>query len=725
MADNALTEKMDSLAAEVERLKWAAENARKQRDEARRQRDEARQERDELLQKEMEPLIVEVEHLKVKADSARQQRDVAREQRDIARKQRDDMRAQRNAARQQRKDGEAQVHDALRRVDGAGSVRRLNYLKTFRTTWAAWQEARKARTDPAETPLAVREMENGVYPPVFSQVFPERHTPPPSVAFVTVANALFVPGLEVLVASLVDVYPDLQSDVIVFHDGTITPFSQARLQGMYPRIRFHEPDMSWLTQIPLDSGNRKRIGILGYMSVMALGLEGYERVVVIDSDTAIVDDMSMMWTGRDVPLGSGIGPLPVEVDHILCCQDYGARPWSAVSQATGQPVLNSGILSVPARYITPDHLEALKAYVLRNHEPICPLLDRFADQKAWNRFVYERDVQILPINFNCNIKFLDTVRGGDTSFVRMIHFAGYKPWFDKRFIAGEQIPEAGGQAVRASVWRDLCLTRQGRLRQRQYQDRIAAPGYFSRRMPGRTIDGAPGCFLIGNGPSLMQTDLSLLQGFETFVFNWFIHHEAWEDLRPDHLVMGSHMLFGGWQTQSPALPESYLEGLRSKRWKPTIWTSFYFREYFEMSGLSAEFDVRYVLFEKPQKDFLDVTGATNMQADGFTHDGRTGVLSLALPVAQKMGYRHVGLVGCDSNYNQNPGTGSNYFYDKSLHASAETRQDSLTATWVEDGPGFFAYTRVQQELERQGGSFLDCTVGGALPLPKGRLEDLE
>ena len=187
--------------------------------------------------------------------------------------------------------------------------------------------------------------------------------------------------------------------------------------------------------------------------------------------------------------------------------------------------------------------------------------------------------------------------------------------------------------------------------------------------------------------------------------------------------MGSHMLFGGWHAQEPALPESYLEALRAKSWKPQIWTSFYFREYFELTGLSDEFDIRYVLFEKPHKAFLDVTGTSNVDAHGFTHDGRTGVLSVALPVAVQMGYTRIGLVGCDSNYNQTEG-GSNYFYDKSLHQSKETRTDSLTKTWVADGPGYFAYTRAQADLEARGGGFLDYTLDGALPLPKGDLSAL-
>jgi hypothetical protein len=38
----------------------------------------------------------------------------------------------------------------------------------------------------------------------------------------------------------------------------------------------------------------------------------------------------------------------------------------------------------------------------------------------------------------------------------------------------------------------------------------------------------------------------------------------------------------------------------------------------------------------------------------------------------RQGYTQIGLVGCDSNYNQNSNADSNYFYDSAKHVSKET-----------------------------------------------------
>jgi len=97
--------------------------------------------------------------------------------------------------------------------------------------------------------------------------------------------------------------------------------------------------------------------------------------------------------------------------------------------------------------------------------------------------------------------------------------------------------------------------------------------------------------LIGNGPSLKQTDLSLFDGFEKFVFNWFVHHEDFDRVAPDHLVLASHMFYGGWHTARPSIPPSFLAALTAHAHRPRIWTSYYFRDLIEATPELAGYDV--------------------------------------------------------------------------------------------------------------------------------------
>ncbi len=668
----------------------------------------------------------EIRTLRKQRDQAREQRDTARQQRERLQAQKEDARRQRDRSKVQRDEALSVLRDTQKRLGKSGRAHRRNYLKHLSDARNRYHQTQPREDPTAPVSLEQIEIENGVLDPVFSHIYPERITPPKTVAFVTVANDLFVPGLEVLIASLLNVYPDLDSDIHVLHDGTITDFSQERLKGLYRKTKFSVPDVSWITEIPQDSKNRKRIGILGYLSVTALQYQQYDRVIILDSDTAILDDISAFWTGLDQPLGTKSPATGIETQHIIACHDHGARPWCAISQRTGRPIINSGIISIPRRYLTEKDFADIQSLVLQNHETYCPLLDRFADQKAWNRFILKRDVDILPINFNCNIKYLDQYRSGDLSFIRMIHFTGYKPWFNAHYINNGMIPESDSVAVLPVVWQEICSKTLGRRRQQQYTQATMRPDYFQMAPEAGRYEGKPMAMFIGNGPSLKDMDLTRADRFETFVFNWFVLHEGFDDVRPNHLCLGSHMFFGGWHTQDPVIPEDYLAALTEKAWKPIIWTSFYFREYIESSGVLRDFDVRYVLFEKPQKDFIDSSGLHNLDARGFVQDGRTGVLSLALPIAYRLGYRDIGLVGCDSNYNQTAAsaTEGNYFYDKAKHTTQETRQDSLTQTWGADGPGFFAYQRQHVALALEGGGFVDFTRDGALPLPKGTWSDL-
>jgi hypothetical protein len=666
------------------------------------------------------------EKFQTQRDFARAQRDEARDQRDVSRDLTMTAREQRDRARQQRDESRLEMKALKKRSGRGGRAARQDYFQHLKRISENYQAEKEADPSLSNVSVSSVELEAGIVGPVFEHVFPARVTPPSSVAFATVCNAAFVPGLEVLISSFINVYPDFCSDVIVYHDGTITPFVQARIKSIYKNTLFQEPDMAWMTDLPQDSANRKRIGILGYMSVMALSLTSYERVIVLDSDVAIVDDISRFWTGIDQPLGTMPTTNLVDTNTVFTCHDFGARPWVAMCRPLGKPIINSGIISIPRRYMSDQDLADIKKLVIHNGEKFCPLLDRFADQKAWNRFLAARDVEILPINFNCNIKYLDQYRAGDLSFVRMVHFAGYKPWFDPHFINRNMIPERDEAAVMPAVWQDLCSTVYGRVRQAQYTRETARVGYFAPAQTPRDFRGKKTAMFVGNGPSLQKTDLTRFETFETFVFNWFVLHPEFDAFKPNHLCLASHMFFGGWHTQEPSIPQNFLDALRSRSWKPVIWTSFYFREYIEQTNVLDGYDVRYVLFEKPQKNFIDATGLSNLNPKGFVQDGRTGVLSVALPVAYEMGYRQFGLVGCDSNYNQTEKSkkDGNYFYDKAKHTSLETTANSLTETWTIDGPGFFAYRRQQEALAAQGGGLVDFTIDGSLPLPKGDLRDL-
>jgi hypothetical protein len=244
--------------------------------------------------------------------------------------------------------------------------------------------------------------------------------PSEDVIFLTVADFRFYRGLEALLLSLLSVYPDLRSPVLVFHDGTLSQFLRNRLLSVYPLVEFFVPSVDWAGSLPVDSRNRARIGGLGYLNTQVFSVQKCKRVVVLDSDILIEGALDPLWA---------------EGDSFRLVPDCGVRPWSPVSSVTGMPVLNSGVISVPGCSLTLENQRLINSLVSKAGDPYCPLLDRFADQKIWNQYLAGRSVEQLPVNFNCNSKYLFRSLGGFPYAVSVVHFAGPKPWLTYPWLA--------------------------------------------------------------------------------------------------------------------------------------------------------------------------------------------------------------------------------------------------------------------------------------------------
>lgn len=572
-----------------------------------------------------------------------------------------------------------------------------------RTAAAPAIAARKA----AGEALGVREAETllpRIVPPFRNAPPAATITPPADIAFLTVANDRFAPGLEAMLRSLLHLYPDLASDIHVMHDGTLSDFVQRRLTRLYPRLIFRVPDMDWLEALPGQSENHKRIGKLGFMNIEGLALTGYARVLLIDSDLLFLADISELWRG----------------DDAIACLDAGDRDYAVVSPATGRGVLNSGVISLPGSMLgDAAHASMVKLVRETACSDVCETLDRFADQKAWNLWLADKPVRIAPSNYNCNVKFVVKSLDGESEMLSIVHFTGSKPWNDPAWLEPEIMwPDTSSALRHPRLWTALARRRLAEDRLAEYQ----AASIARRRAP---VNGAAGktCVLIGNGPSIARTDLSLVRGLERFVFNWFVLHDDFDAIAPEHLVIASHQFFGGWNTQAPAFPPGYLAALRSHSHRPVIWASFYFRELFEAEGLIGEYEINWLLFEKPFKRNVDDAGRYDPDLDRFLDDARTGVLTAGLPAALAMGFETVLLVGCDSSYNQ-AGADTRYFYDQSRHSSKETDADDLTKVWAPGGRGQEVYRLAAIAVAERGGRLVDCTVGGRLDsVEKGDLAD--
>jgi hypothetical protein len=535
------------------------------------------------------------------------------------------------------------------------------------------------------------------------------HLPPSAdVVFVSVCNDKYAPGLEALVLSLRKQYPGLTNRYVVYHDGTLSEFNQQRLTRIYPQFEFAERATDRFKVVLGSFRNHRRVGLLGYLSLEAIEIEDASHVVILDVDLFVVGDISPLWQG----------------DKIKAVPDIGARPFCVVSGLTGRPIINSGVLSLPRSARGPDATERRDAILAELAQHADPDILRFADQRFWNIFFGEREIELLPQNFNCVKSLLTGAFKDRTGLVSIIHLTGSKPWYEfineSLLTPGEKDEENVTDAERGIflLWhqdyrRNLLASRLAAYREDCTADHAGLAGRCAEKKP---------VALIGNGPSISRTDLDAFDGFEKFVFNWFVNHEDWDKVAPDHLVIASHMIFGGWHTPRPKLPPEYLDALLAHSHRPRLWFPYYFKAYVDGIPELQPYEISYFFFEKPFKQRVGRTGRVELSLSEPLVDCNTGVITAGMPIAVLLGARDIVLVGCDSNYASTQGT---YFYAADRHASATTRKESLLATWSADGEGFYAYAVAQKALEQRGIRLADATLDGNLTmLPKLSLAEV-
>ena len=521
--------------------------------------------------------------------------------------------------------------------------------------------------------------------------------PGPDVIFATVCTDKFAPGLEALILDLVNLYPGMTNRFVVYHHGGLSPFVQARLHGIYPKFEFElrDPDV-YGVQLG-NSDNQKRIGALGYLTLEALTLTEASHVVILDSDLLILGDISPLWTG----------------DRIAAVPDIGQRPFGSVSRATGRVVINSGVLSFPQHEL--GQTEAIAAALARVGAETDPDIAKFADQKFWNIYLADRDVNLLPQNFNCIKNLVRLFFPDEIGALSVLHLTGPKPWFS--FVHSSLMTDVDRIAYdsqKAELAPFFTLWNE-RYRRALATNRIEA---FDREM-GPTLTELEGSasdrptVLIGNGPSLRDTDLSDFAGFHKVAFNWFVNHESFDEVRPDDLVLPSHMLFGGWHTPKPELPQAYLDALLAHEHRPRLWTSYYFKPYLDQVAGLEGYDINYFLFENPLRRRIASTGLPGLDIRRPLTDANTGVLTVGVPLALHLGATDIVLTGCDSNYASARGS---YFYSAAAHKSASTDETELVKTWAAGGEGQFGYKVTAKALTERGISFSDATVGGTLAM---------
>ncbi|MBM3616940.1 MAG: DUF115 domain-containing protein [Alphaproteobacteria bacterium] len=234
------------------------------------------------------------------------------------------------------------------------------------------------------------------------------------------------------------------------------------------------------------------------------------------------------------------------------------------------------------------------------------------------------------------------------------------------------------------------------------------------------------CFIIGNGPSLNQQDLSVLRDEQVFCTNWFMNHPQYHDINPQFYALCSHQIFGGWSHEHIQLEKGMETALATHTRDSVKFFSHVFKSHLESQTALADHELYYLMFDKP-KNFIHKIDDMNLDLSRNMDDGHTGVITFCIPLAIFMGFKEIYLLGCDCDYGIDDGkTDVQYFYEKEKHTTQLTDMDSLRRTWsYPDGAAFKAYAVAKRKADEAGVRIVNLTAGGRLEVfPRESLEDV-
>ena len=213
------------------------------------------------------------------------------------------------------------------------------------------------------------------------------------------------------------------------------------------------------------------------------------------------------------------------------------------------------------------------------------------------------------------------------------------------------------------------------------------------------------CFIIGNGPSIKEQDLRLLNGEFTFATNYFVLHENFPEIGLRYLCMSNPRFW-----REGRLPANLLEVLEQYPELPL---------FFDFSFVSVNARRKY--FSEDRCFYVKVDLESRVEdgklsldpTKGLCH-GSTVIIDLCIPLAFFMGFREIYLLGCDCDYGLDKATDHSkaYFYNIAKQDTKPDPVDYMTQEWPRRV--FGSYEEVKRVLGQHGGRIYNATRGGKL-----------
>ncbi|MEQ9364471.1 MAG: hypothetical protein RIF32_09520 [Leptospirales bacterium] len=239
------------------------------------------------------------------------------------------------------------------------------------------------------------------------------------------------------------------------------------------------------------------------------------------------------------------------------------------------------------------------------------------------------------------------------------------------------------------------------------------------------------CFIVGNGPSLKEMDLSPLAHEDVFVSNLFALHPDLAVIRPEFYCLSDWVHWKGGRFL-PEIREALAKLPDTKFFLEITAAPAVKREY-KIDALTLRKERIYYLTVDGQRTIWDDQYCRKLEAGGRRATvawGKTVTLDFCVPLAEFMGYEKMYLIGNDYNWNldKSEDLAAGYFYD----IKKDSRGLLESSTHIEQTRNdehvkliFRGFQNIQKSMQSRGRSMFNAGVGGALDvIPRVKYEDL-
>ncbi|TXC82186.1 DUF115 domain-containing protein [Metabacillus litoralis] len=248
----------------------------------------------------------------------------------------------------------------------------------------------------------------------------------------------------------------------------------------------------------------------------------------------------------------------------------------------------------------------------------------------------------------------------------------------------------------------------------------------------KNINKGSRCFIVGNGPSIKNQDLSLLKNEIVFTVNQISRHPDFEKMESNYHFWADPIFFN-LSKENPEDMEllEVFKGINTKKNKPVCFLPNIAVDFVERFNLQDELNIS---FYYPKLTFHD-----NYDYDfDFSHfiPGFQTVVQYAIAKAIYMGISEIYLLGCDSTgiistINAFMDEDCNATYGYNISANEQKRLESLSKKFQMES-SFYGWARIlhlYKELNRycikRNVKLVNCSAKTIIDsIPRGNYEDI-